>query len=360
VKAGVSFGSQDEGPAARITREAERLGFDVVGFARADTPLGIEHERYEAFVTAGMHGEMQWLAENRDTRRALDGESILAGARSVVCVAKRYARSDDASDPPTAQLLARYARGQDYHVFLRKKLRKLAAFIRALGTEDAPVHARPLLDDAPILERAWAARAGLGFVGKNGVVIVPGMGSFVLLGEIVTTLELPAGEPMAERCGSCTRCLDACPTDAFERPFVLDARRCVAYLTIEQRGPIPDELRAGVGEHLFGCDDCQTVCPFNRASRESVGPSPFAPLARWSDTTLADLLSLDDDTWMALSTGSPVHRATREGLARNAATVLGNRGGDEGDDELRRAAAEHPSDVVRDAAAWALVKRTGA
>jgi epoxyqueuosine reductase len=357
VKPGVSFDSQDGAPAPRIVAEAERLGFDVVGFARADTPLGVEHERYEAFVAAGMHGEMKWLADDSETRRALDGESILAGARSVVCVAKQYARSNDVDDPPTARLIARYARGQDYHVFLRKKLRKLAAFIRRLGTEAAPVHARPLLDDAPILERAWAARAGVGFVGKNGVVIVPGVGSFVLLGEVVTTLDLPAAEPMAERCGSCTRCLDACPTDAFERPFVLDARRCVAYLTIEQRGPIPEALRDGVGEHLFGCDDCQTVCPFNRASRSTGGPSPFAPLERWASTTLPQLVSLDEPQWADLAMGSPVHRATREGIARNAAIVLGNRSGDEGGDELRRAAAEHPSAVVRDAAAWALHRR---
>jgi epoxyqueuosine reductase len=357
VKPGVSFGSQAASPAARIAHEAERLGFDVVGIARADVPLDVEHARYEAFVSAGMHGDMSWLADHAETRRALDADSILLGAQSVVCVAKKYARADDADDAPTAKLLARYARGQDYHVFLRKKLRKLAAFIRALGTPDAPVHARPLLDDAPVLERAWAARAGLGFVGKNGLLIAPGVGSFILLGEVVTTLSLPASEPMAERCGSCTRCLDACPTEAFAAPFVLDARRCVAYLTIEQRGAIPSELREGVGDHLFGCDDCQTVCPFNRASREATGPSPFAPLARWTETSLVDLLSLDDARWAALSTGSPVLRATKDGLARNAAVVLGNRDGDEGDDALRAAAAEHPSAVVRDAAAWALARR---
>src|SRR5262249_18003347 len=151
------------------------------------------------------------------------------------------------------RMIARYARGRDYHNGVRKKLRRLAAFVRGLGAD-----ARPLIDDAPILERAWAARAGLGFVGKNGMGIVPGTGSLLALGEGVTTLALTPDTPIDERCGTCTRCLDACPTHAFTRPFVLDARRCVSYLTIEKRGAIEDSLREGVGEHLFGCDDCQT------------------------------------------------------------------------------------------------------
>jgi epoxyqueuosine reductase len=215
----------------RLVREkALELGFDVIGVARADEPLGVEHERYRAFVDAGMHGTMGYLAERVEERRRLDTSAILEGARSVVCVGRRYARpvAAEETDPPLAKTIARYARGQDYHLFVRKKLRKLAEFIRALGPS---VEARPLCDIEPIMERAWAARAGLGFVGKNGLVIVPGQGSFLLLGEVVTTLSLTPGVPMTERCGSCTRCLDACPTSAFVAPFVLDAtkrrpRRC--------------------------------------------------------------------------------------------------------------------------------------
>jgi epoxyqueuosine reductase len=336
------------------------LGFDVVGFARADVPLDADFARYEAFVDAKMQGEMAWLAENRAARQALDGESILKGAKSVVCVARRYQRSaeEEATDPPMARTIARYARGHDYHNGLRKKLRQLAAFLRTLGTAEAPVHARPLCDDAPVLERAWAARAGLGFVGKNGLLIVPGQGSFVLLGEVVTTLELPPGTPITERCGSCTRCLDACPTQAFARPFVLDPRRCIAYLTIEHRGPIEPADREAIGDRLFGCDECQTVCPFNASARpRDPGPvATFAPLATWATIDLAALLALDAAELGQALLGSPVKRATKDGLARNAAILLGNRGDAGARAALSAAAAGHPSAIVRESASWALAK----
>jgi epoxyqueuosine reductase len=273
----------------------------------------------------------------------------------VICVASAYQRKPDeeSADPPFSRRIARYARGRDYHNGLRKKLRQLAAFVRTQGDG---VEARPLSDDAPILERAWAARAGLGFVGKNGMLIIPGLGSFVLLGEVVTTLALEADEPMTERCGTCTRCIDACPTRAIVEPFVLDARRCISYLTIESRSAMPVELREGVGEHLFGCDDCQTVCPFTRGNKPPPASSRYEPLERWSRTELVDLLSLesDSDRWRALSEGTPLHRATAEGLARNAAIVLGNGHDDAARDVLDRTAREHPSEMVRDSARWAL------
>jgi epoxyqueuosine reductase len=298
-----------------------------------------------------MHGEMGWLAENAETRRRLDGEGVLLGARSVVCVAMSYARADDGDDPRTARLIARYARGKDYHNGVRKKLRRLAAFVRRLGAE-----ARPMIDDAPILERAWAARAGLGFVGKNGMLIVPGKGSLHVLGEVVTTLDLTPDTPIEERCGTCTRCLDACPTDAFVRPFVLDPRRCVSYLTIEKRGPIDPSLREGVGEHLFGCDDCQTVCPFNATKKRAARSSVFAPHPRWAEIGPEDILALDEAGWGALAEGSPVHRATREGLARNAAIVLGNRGDRAAIPALERAMTTHDSSAVREACSWAVTR----
>lgn len=365
MKRHVSFDSHEaslekDANARRVREAAARLGFDAIGFARADVALDVDHARWEAFARDGLHGEMAWLGEPSEARRRLDGDEILEGARSVICVARRYQRAaaDEARDPPTAQTIARYARGRDYHNFLRKRLRKLAAFVRTLGSPDVPVEARPLVDDTPALERAWAARSGLGFVGKNGMVIVPGLGSFVLLGEVVTTLELPAGAPIAERCGSCTRCLDACPTSAFVRPFVLDPRRCVSYLTIERRTAIPVELRAPIGEHLFGCDDCQTVCPFNaseRAPARARAPQ-FEPLDRWTTTRLVDLLAMDDTAWAALSEGTPVHRATAGGMARNAAIVLGNRRDASAVVALRDAASTHADPIVRDAAAWALAR----
>ncbi len=349
-----------------IVAEARRLGFDAVGIARADRPLDADFARYEAFVDQGMHGTMEWLARSRDARRRLDGEEILAGAKSVICLARKYGRpaNEEDEDPELARSIARYARGRDYHNGVRKKLRTLAKYVRRLGTEAEPVHARPLCDEEPVLERAWAARAGLGFVGKNGLLIVPGVGSLVLLGEVVTTLSLEPDSPIPERCGACTRCLDACPTAAFVEPFVLDARRCIAYLTIESRDAMAEPLREGVGTHLFGCDECQTVCPFNARARAPAGTgrsltppdARFDPLPRWSDMTFRDLLALDDAAFDTLRQGSPVGRATRIGLARNAAIVMGNRADpDERDrDALVHARSHHDAEIVRDAAGWAI------
>jgi epoxyqueuosine reductase len=347
--------------ARRVRAMALDLGFHAVGFARADVMLDEDIARYDAFVADGMHGEMSWLAEHRDARVRLDGESILRGARSVVCLARRYQRSRDqeATDPQLAGSIARYARGRDYHKFLRKRVRRLAAFVRSLGSPESPVHARPLCDDAPVLERAWAARAGLGFVGKNGMLVVPGVGSMVLLGEVVTTLELQPEAPMAERCGACTRCLDACPTGAFPAPFVLDPRRCISYLTIEHRSSIPEEIRSQVGSRLFGCDECQSVCPFNASASRSarVEPNdPFAPLERWSRVSLEALVTMDEARWREVSEGSPLRRAGKQGLARNAAIVLGNGGDVAALPTLTRAATGHPDAAVRDAARWAVAR----
>lgn len=356
----VSFSDQ-------VRAEARALGFDAVGIARAgpDVALDADFARYQGFVAAGMQGEMGWLARYGDVRARLDGEGILPGARSVVCVARRYGvERDAAAQTPVVSGIARYARGRDYHGFLRRRLRRLAAFVRSLGAPAGPlpraVHARPLCDEEPVLERAWAVRAGLGFVGKNGMLIVPGLGSMLLLGEVVTTLELePDTTRWNERCGSCARCLEACPTGAFAAPFVLDPRRCVSYLTIEHRSAVAPELRPGIGHHLFGCDDCQTVCPFNagvaaRAPLPEDDGDPFAPLERWSRTSLEELLSMDDAAWRALAEGTPLKRAGRAGLARNAAIVLGNRGDASALPALRHAAAHHDDPMVRDAAAWAI------
>ena len=354
------------GPKERIVAEARRLGFDAVAIARADLPLDADFARYEAFVEQGMHGGMDWLARAREARRRLDGDEILRGAKSVICLARKYGRSagEEDEEPEVARSIARYARGRDYHNGVRKKLRTLAKYLRAFSADGAPVRARPLCDQEPVLERAWAARAGLGFVGKNGLLIVPGVGSLVLLGEVVTTLELEPDSSIPERCGSCTRCLDACPTSAFVAPFVLDPRRCVAYLTIENRDAIPEPLRAGVGTHLFGCDDCQTVCPFNARARAPLalrhGPlstpvdARFEAAPRWAETTFAELLALDAAGYARLREGTPVARATRIGLARNAAIVLGNRGDPSDLEPLARARATHDAEIVREAAGWAI------
>jgi len=306
----------------RLVRvQALALGFDVVGVARADEPLVIEHERYRAFIERGMHGSMSYLAEHAEARRRLDTEAILPGARSVICVGRRYGRpaEHERHDPPLARAMARYARGRDYHGFLKKRLRRLAAFIEQTAPGE---RARALCDIEPVMERVWASRAGIGFVGKHGLVITPGQGSYQLLGEVVTTLALVPDTPITERCGSCTRCLDACPTDAFVAPFVLDPRRCISYLTIEQREAPADELREAIGEHLFGCDDCQQVCPFNRTAQPTPERTePFHPHARWGDLGLDDLVALDEEAWDEVSQGTPLRRARRSGVARNAVIV---------------------------------------
>ncbi|MCC6647839.1 MAG: tRNA epoxyqueuosine(34) reductase QueG [Polyangiaceae bacterium] len=337
----------------RIRARAEELGFDAVGVAAADAAIDRDFERYARFVDAGMHGTMAWVAEHREVRRRVDTADVLLGARSIVCVAGRYVTDAAPTEGVTAGI-ARYARGQDYHNRMRKQLRKLAVMIRGLGDG---VAARPISDTAPVLDRAWAARAGLGFVGKNGLLIVPGQGSFVLLGAVVTTLALAPDAPITERCGACTRCLDACPTQAFPRPFVLDARRCVSYLTIERRDAIDEALAPGVGANLFGCDVCQEVCPFNASRRQTtLDPRPFEPLARWADLDLGDLLRLDEAGFVALTTGSPVRRATRDGLVRNACVVAANTGRRDLLPALLALAAGDPSPVVRAQAAAAAAR----
>lgn len=343
---------------AAVRGEALRLGFDVVAVARADEPLGADFERYEGFLAAGKQGSMAYLAAEPEARRRLDGEAILPGAKSVICVGKRYARTaeDEAADPPFAQRVARYARGQDYHNFVRKKLRRLATFVRGLGPE---IRARPLCDEEPVLERAWAARAGLGFVGKNGLVIVPGQGSFLVLGEVVTTLALRADTPIAERCGACTRCLDACPTDAFDAAFVLDPRRCIAYLTIEAAGVPEEPLRAATGEHFFGCDVCQDVCPWNRTSPPAPEDvRPFRPHERFENAGLAAAVGVSEEAFRAFTVGSPLHRAGPLGLARNALVVAGNEATPSADGaEAIARGLTHPDPDLRELARWAQARR---
>ena len=342
---------------------ARELGFDVVGVARADVPLDIDHARYLAFLEGGRHGEMGYLADNAAVRRRLDGEEILPGARSVVCVGLRYRDTEagEAAAAPLARTVARYARGQDYHNFMRKRLRRLAKLLRTL---EPGAQARPLCDVAPVLERAWAARAGLGFVGKNGLLITPGQGSFQLLGEVVTTVALTPDTPIEERCGSCTRCLDACPTDAFAAPFQLDPRRCLSYLSIELQAAPPESLRAGFEERLFGCDVCQDVCPFNARPPASAPPPPFQPLPRWGASGLASLVALDEAAWQGVAEGTPLKRSGRAGLARNAVLVAAGRLGRsqgglpeaEAETDARAAVAAglaHDDASVREVAAWA-------
>lgn len=333
----------------RLIARARELGFVRAGVARVE-PLEREAEALRAWIARGYHASMEWMADTAEVRIDPAHAGMLPGARSVLVLAAPYASSGGSSGPAPG-VVARYARGRDYHNVLGKRARKIAAMIRDEGGR-----ARASVDSMPVLERAWAQRAGVGFVGKNCCLIVPGVGSHVFLAAIVTDADLAPDEPMSERCGACRLCLDACPTNAFVAPRELDGRRCISYLTIEHEGAIDPELRSGIGAHLFGCDDCQDVCPWNRGAGEDAPiASAFAASERMS-IDAAELLAMDEETFRAWTHASPIKRAGREGMARNAAIVLGNAGDERHLPVLRATAAEHDSEVVREAAAWALAR----
>jgi epoxyqueuosine reductase len=331
--------------AAHVKETGRRLGFDLVAVGPAGPP---DHAAaFEGWLDAGHAGTMAYLERARDKR--VDPERVLPGVRSVVACALGYFQGTSPGGPPG---VARYAWGEDYHAVMEPRLRALAGTIvdAAPGTV-----ARAYVDTGPLLERDLAARAGLGWVGKNTMLLHPDLGSFFFIGTVLTTAELEWDAPLADRCGSCTRCLDACPTGAFVDPYVLDSRRCIAYLTIEHRGPVPAELRAGVGAWTFGCDVCQDVCPWNRRAPVT-GEVAFGPRRHPS---LVDLLALDEAAYLGGLRGSPLKRARREGLARNAAVALGNRGV-AGDVLALAEALGHPEPTVRGHAAWALGRIGGA
>jgi epoxyqueuosine reductase len=297
-----------------VKERALELGFDRVGVGAAGAP---EHGRaFERWLDAGYAGDMRYLAAGRAAR--LDPARLLPGWRSVVAVALNYA---PARDDPAWHGVARYARGRDYHRVMRPRLHRLKDVLREAGGQE--VRSRASVDTSAVLERSLAARTGLGWVGKNTNLIAPGLGSYFLIGLVLTTAELVADDPVEDRCGTCRACLDACPTQAFVAPYTLDARRCISYLTIEHRGAIDPALQAPIGHWLFGCDVCQEVCPWNRrapAARDpafATGTPPGPPEA---------LVAMSEDAFRERFRGSALKRARREGLARNARIVLGNRG----------------------------------
>jgi len=323
---------------------ALELGFTRVGVARAE-PLSEDRERLSAWLSAGHHGQMAYMQDNADVRSDPTHSGMLPSARSVVVLATAYARGESLAGPAPGRI-ARYAQGRDYHGLLYDRTRKLRRLLQATGAS-----VRACVDTLPALERAWAARAGVGFVGKNACVIVPGIGSHVLLSLLVTSAELEPDVPLRERCGECRICLDACPTRAFVRPKVLDARRCISYLTIEHDGPIEDELQEPIGPWLFGCDVCQDVCPYNRTPHaRPTAPDAFAPRGRWTELGAEDFLHMDAACFDRYSRGSALRRAGRDSMARNAAIVLGNSRDKRFLPVLSRAAERDASEVVRQAA----------
>ncbi len=327
---------------------AKELGFARFGVARAE-PLSKEEPYFRAFLARGRHGAMGYLETTADVRVDPTHQGMLPNASSVIVLVTPYARNEAVKGPAPGKV-ARYAQGRDYHNVLHKRANKLAELLRGEGHS-----ARAAVDTLPLLERAWAQRAGVGFIGKNCCLIVPGMGSHVLLSAVVTSAALESDAPMRERCGACTLCLARCPTQAFVGPREMDARRCISYLTIEQRGPIPQELRRGLEDWVFGCDACQDVCPFNATSKpEPATTAPFEAHARWQEHACEDLLQMDEASFGVYALGSPIKRPGRIGMARNAAIVLGNRGTKRHLPILAQTAAQHDSELVREAASWAL------
>ncbi|OGK97327.1 MAG: tRNA epoxyqueuosine(34) reductase QueG [Candidatus Rokubacteria bacterium RIFCSPLOWO2_02_FULL_73_56] len=331
---------------ARALREAVRaraleLGFDAVALGPAGPP---EHgAAFERWLDAGYAGTMRYLERGRAER--LDPERLLPGCRSVVAVAQSHNHPDA---DPSWRPVARYARGRDYHDLMRPRLRELAGFIREAA--GPPVRCRAAVDTSAVLERDLAARAGLGWIGKNTNLLSPALGSYVVLGVVLTTAALEPDARQPDRCGTCTACLDACPTGAFAGPYVLDARRCLSYLTIEHRGEVPAELCGSVADWVFGCDVCQEVCPWNRKAAPAREPA-LAP--RGAFPPLEALLDVDRDAFRARFGASALTRAKRAGLLRNAALALGNRGDARAVPALRRA-LDDADPVVRGAAGWAL------
>ncbi len=330
----------------RLKEEATRLGFDRVGVAPAVVPAGYGH--YLEWLEQGRAAGMAYL-QNRAEARGHPSH-VLDAARSVIVVAMIYGRPEPTPPGPTQGKVARYARGDDYHEILWRRLDQLLGWLK---TERPGLVGRAVCDTAPLLERDFARLAGLGWIGKNTCLIDRKIGSFTVLGAVLVDAELAYDEPMATGyCGTCTRCLDACPTDAFVAPYQLDARRCLSYWTIEHKGAIPDEMADRLGDWAFGCDICQDVCPWNRKAPPGSEPG-LDPKTEWINPDLIAWLDRDPSEFRKALKGTALARSKRSGLVRNAALILGHRGSTEAVPALV-ARLTDLDPVVRAASAWAL------
>lgn len=342
-----------------LEKQALGLGFSSVGVAPV-TPLEADRERYAYWLEQGYAGSMEYMENTQRVRE--DPRLFLPRARSVVVAAVNYYQSQDS--PKLSGKVARYASGRDYHKVIKKMLRQLMRFLQTdLFPESTTQDYRLSLDAHPVLERAWARRAGLGFIGKNSCLITEKAGSWVLIGCIVTTQKvLPKpkkkGLDFAKlSCGNCTRCISICPTGAIVRPGVIDARKCISYLTIENKGAIPVELREKMGTHLFGCDLCQEVCPFNqRRQTEAFNPFKDKPIAGTA-ILVRDILKIRTEAeFLERFAGSPLMRAKRLGMLRNACVVAGNLKDKELLPDLQSVLEREPDEMVKEHARWAMDK----
>lgn len=337
-----------------IKAQARALGFEAAGVAPLEAPP--HAPAVAAWLERGYQGGMGYLARTAEGR--LDPARARPWARSAVAVALLYDTPPPAPPRPAAGRgwVSRYAWGADYRPLVIGRLERLLERIRG---EVGAVRGEACCDAQPVLERALAARAGLGWQGKNTTLLHPRLGSFCFLGELFLDLELPPDSPVEDGCGSCRLCLDACPTGALPRPYLLDARRCIAYLTVELKGPIPPELRPGMGDHLFGCDLCQEVCPYNARRRRSREEGFWPRAGAWAPGLLP-LLALSESAFRERFQGSPILRAGRRGLLRSACVALGNGGQADAVPVLARILREEPEGLIRRHAAWALGRIGGA
>jgi len=343
--------------AASLAQKARALGFDLCRVAAAEPPPELQG-RLSAWLAEGSHGDMAWMADTAD-RRA-DPRALMPEAKSLVMVGLNYGPSEDplaATRRPDRGAISVYARNRDYHDLLKGRLKELAAHLTAAARPEK-ARVKVFVDTAPLMEKPFAGRAGIGWQGKHTNLVSRDFGSWLFLGAILTDLELAPDAPEPDRCGTCRACLDACPTRAFPAPYRLDARRCISYLTIELKGPIPADLRTAIGNRIYGCDDCLAVCPWNKfaeAGRE-------AKLAAREDLVsppLADLARLDDKGFRARFAGSPIKRIGRERFVRNVLIAIGN-SGEPGLDQTARARLDDQSPLVRGAAVWAIARLVSA
>ena len=334
----------------RLRGEAERLGFSAFGVAGADCAPK-SGERLREWLADGAHGEMIWMEEKADRRAS--PAALWPEVRSIVSLGMSYA---PAADPlalaaaPDIGRISVYAQGADYHDVMKRALKVLARWL----VEEAGCELKVFVDTAPVMEKPLAEAAGLGWQGKHTNLVSRKDGSWLFLGAIYTTMEIDeTSPPHPVRCGTCTACLDACPTDAFPAPFRLDARRCISYLTIEHKGAIPEEFREAIGNRIYGCDDCLAVCPWNRFADAARANKAFLPRAELVAPKLADLLALDDAAFRKVFAGSPIKRIGRGRMVRNAAIAAGNSGSPELAPLLESLTHDEDS-VVAEAAGWAL------
>ncbi|MBR0717571.1 tRNA epoxyqueuosine(34) reductase QueG [Bradyrhizobium liaoningense] len=333
-----------------LTREAQALGFDAIGITE---PGAIENagQYFREFIAAGGHGDMHWLAAQPERR--VDPRGLWPDVRSVIMLGVNYGPDHDPLDilaQRTHAAISVYAQGDDYHDLIKKRLKTLARWLVAT----APCEVKVFVDTAAVMEKPLAHAAHLGWQGKHTNLVSREFGSWLFLGAIYTTLELLRDDAEIDHCGSCRACLDICPTSAFPAPYKLDARRCISYLTIENKGPIPQEFRKAIGNRIYGCDDCLAACPWNKFAREG-REAKLAARDELRAPSLAELARLDDAAFRALFTKSPVKRIGRDRFLRNVLIAIGNSGDADLAEEARRLLSD-ASPLVRGAAVWALAQ----